>query len=195
MPVASARRASDIERSDADLVATIAAGDLSDLGHLFDRYVEDVRRLFTRLGVPACDLDDLVQQTFLEIPRASVSFRAGAPVRPWLFGLATILARRRRRSVSRMLARLQRWALEPRPAGSPTPAEQLEQTSEAHRAWTALEKISSKKREAFVLVALEGMSCVEAASTLGIPVATVWTRIHYARIELRDLLAASEGEG
>jgi RNA polymerase sigma-70 factor (ECF subfamily) len=192
--LAKAKSGRDVDRSDADLVAAIAAGNLSDLGHLFDRYVDDVRRVVSRLGVPACDLDDLVQQTFLEIPRASVSFRAGAPVRPWLFGLATILVRRRRRSVSRMLTRLQQWALEPRPADSKTPAEELELTSEARRAWTALESISPKKREAFVLVALEGMSCVEAASALGIPVATVWTRIHYARTELRQRLEASEGE-
>jgi RNA polymerase sigma-70 factor (ECF subfamily) len=182
------RTARDDEPVDAELIVSIGSGDLTGLGLLFDRYGEDVRRLLARIGVAASDLDDLVQQTFLDVPRASVRFRAGAPVRPWLFGLATIVARRHRRSVSRLLARLQHWALEPVLREVPTPAEECERSAEVKRAWVALESLSAKKREAFVLVVLEGMTCAEAAEVLGTPIATVWTRIHTARSELRHLL-------
>jgi RNA polymerase sigma-70 factor (ECF subfamily) len=172
---------------DADLVVAIAGGDLTSLGVLFDRYHDDVRRLLSRLGVPSSDLDDLVQLTFLDVPRASTRFRTGAAVRPWLYGLATIIAQRRRRSLHRMIARLTAWALEPT-VPVRTPAEECERSSEVERARRALAALPAKKRDAFVLVVLEGVPCAEAAEVLGAPVATVWTRVHYARAELRRLL-------
>ena len=178
--------------ADGDLVAAIASGNLTSLGVLFDRYYDDVRRVLSRLGIAPSDLDDLVQQTFLDVPRASTRFRPGAAVRPWLFGLATVVARRRRRSLSRMFARLQEWARQPPAAAAPTPAEKYEQSAEAQRAWRALASLAPKKRDAFVLVALEGLPCAEAAEALGVPVATIWTRVHHARIELRALLEERE---
>lgn len=178
--------------TDAELIAAIAAGELTSLGLLFDRYHDDVRRLLSRLGVPAFDLDDLVQQTFLDVPRASARFRPTAAVRPWLLGLATMAARRRRRSLSQMLARVSKWALEPDARCVPTPAEECERAVDAERARRALESLSAKKRDAFVLVVLEEVSCAEAAEILGAPIATIWTRVHYAREELRRLLSEDE---
>jgi RNA polymerase sigma factor (sigma-70 family) len=194
-PRLEASEPSRIERAAVDdrTIADIAAGNLSGLGLLFDRYAEDVRRLLSRLGVPPSDLDDAVQQTFLDVPRASVRFHAGAPVRPWLFGLATIVARRRRRALTRMLARLHAWAREPAPAPAESAHVEYELKVEARRAEDALQSISGKKREAFVLVVLEGMSGAEAADVLGVPVATIWTRIHHARLELRERLEKERG--
>jgi RNA polymerase sigma-70 factor (ECF subfamily) len=180
------------ELTDTELVIAIAAGELTSLGLLFDRYHGDVRRLLSRIGVAASDLDDLVQQTFLEVLRASVRFRTDAKVRPWLYGLATVVAHRQRRSLSRMFTRLQQWAREPKGERVPTPFEECERGREAQRARRALEALTAKKREAFVLVVLEGMSCAEAAEALDTPVATVWTRVHYARVELRRLLGEEE---
>jgi RNA polymerase sigma-70 factor (ECF subfamily) len=179
----------------ATLIAAIHGGDLSGLGVLFDRYGGDVRRLLLRLGVPPGDADDLVQQTFLDVLGASGRFHADAPVKPWLLGLAAMHARRHRRSVSRMIARVQAWARDPACAGDPvaiTPERRLVLSIEGARAQRALLRLSAKKREVFVLVALEGMSGAEVAHALHIPVATVWTRLHHARLELRAALA---GEG
>jgi RNA polymerase sigma-70 factor, ECF subfamily len=174
---------------DDALVASIGAGDLTGLGELFDRHGDDVRRLLARLGTPAADLDDLVQQTFLDVPRAAVRFRAGAPVKPWLFGLAAMITRRHRRSTMQVLGLLRKWTLERNIIMPPTPAEEVETSMEAMRAQRALEALSSKKREVFVLVALEEMSGEEVATALGIPIATVWTRLHHARLELKSALA------
>jgi len=43
-----------------------------------------------------------------------------------------------------------------------------------------------------LLADLEEVSCEEIASALGIPVGTVWTRLHYARRELQQQFAAEE---
>jgi RNA polymerase sigma-70 factor (ECF subfamily) len=174
--------------SDDELVASIRAGNLSGLGILFDRYGSDVRRLLVRLGVSMRDVDDLVQDTFLDCVGAAATYKPGLAVRSWLFGIAVILVRRHRRSLARMIARAQRWAVEwvePRVA---TPSDSLEWAQEAGRGQRALAALSPKKRAAFVLVVLEELSGEEAAAALDVPVRTVWTRVHYARREMMELL-------
>ena len=174
--------------SDDELVSVIRVGNLTGLGTLFDRHGACVRRLLLRLGVAPRDVDDLVQDTFLDCIVAAPSYRQGLSVRSWLFGIAVIVMRRHRRSLSRMVQRAQEWAakrIEPRVA---TPAEELEWTEEARRGQRALAKLTPKKRDAFVMVVLEELSGDEAAAALGVPVATVWTRVHYARREMTHLL-------
>jgi RNA polymerase sigma-70 factor (ECF subfamily) len=77
-------------------------------------------------------------------------------------------------------------------ASTATPPDDLEICALARRAERALDALSVKKREAFVLVALEGLTGEEAAIAMNVPVATVWTRLHHARRDLRDAL--EEGE-
>jgi RNA polymerase sigma-70 factor (ECF subfamily) len=178
IPIGAARA------SDDELVASIRAGNLSGLGTLFDRYGSDVRRLLLRLGVTPRDVDDLVQDTFLDLIVASGSYQQGLSVRSWLFGIAVVVLRRHRRSVGRMLARAQRWAARRIEARVTTPVDELEWTEDARRAQRALSTLSEKKRAAFVLVVVEELSGEEAAAALDVPVATIWTRVHYARKEM-----------
>ena len=173
--------------SDADLLARIAEGDVAALGPLFDRHIESVRRVIARLGVAASELDDVAQGTFLDVLDVARAYDGRPSARPWLVGLAVVRVRRHRRSIVRLAARLAAWAREPRPAVE-TPDLSAETLEEARRAQRALERLSQKKREVFVLVALEELPGNEVASALGIPVATVWTRLHHARRELRAAL-------
>lgn len=175
--------------SDQDLILWIANGNLEALGGLFDRYEADIRRFIGRLGVCVGDIDDLVQTTFLEVIRASARFDATLPAKSWLFGLAVVLVRRHRRSLSRAAARLLLRAGWPRPEDPQTPAAAFDADQDLQRLEAAFARLSSKKREVFTLVTLEGLSGEEVARTLGIPVATVRTRLHHARQELRASLA------
>jgi RNA polymerase sigma factor (sigma-70 family) len=180
------------EADDGELLARIAGGDLESLGVFFERHEPTVRRCLGRLGASRSDADDLVQTTFLEVVRAAVRFNPEYPVRAWLLGIATLMVRRHRRSVRRQAARLSTWAGVLRRELAPTPAELFERDDAARRMASALERLSPKKREVFVLVTLEGLSGEEAATSLGIPVKTVWTRLHHARLELRAALGEEE---
>ena len=177
---------------DGALLASIAAGDLSSLGVLFDRHAVDVRRFLGRLGVAEGDVDDLVQATFLTVLDAAATFRGSGSARAWLFGLAANLVRRHRRSLSRMAARIAAWAREPRPDKVPPPSDSVEASDGAARAIRALARLTPRKREVFILVVMEGLSAEAAASALGIPIGTVWTRLHHARRELRACLDLDE---
>lgn len=174
--------------TDAMLLAQIVEGDLHSLGVLFDRYEADVQRIVSRLGVADRDVDDLVQSTFLLVMRAAPNFKEAdesGSARAWLLGLATNLVRRHRRSLMRMALRVAAWAFERADESPPSPADALDAKEASLRGKRALELLSPEKRDVFVLVALEGLRGEEAAAMLRIPVATVWTRLHRARRELR----------
>lgn len=188
--MSAAPRLAPVSTSDAELLEAVAAGDLEALGVIFDRYERDVRRYLGRLGISAEDADDLVQATFLEVVRAAKRFDPERAMRSWLFGIATMMVRRHRRSVARTIARLAKWASLPRHQAPETPAESFESNETGQRFERAFDELSAKKRDVFTLVVVEGFSGEEAARALGIPVNTVWTRLHHARRELR---AALEG--
>ncbi len=175
---------------DAALVRAVSGGDLEALGVLFRRHERSVRRTLGRLGVPDADVDDLVQATFLALVETASRFDAARPVRAWILGITTMMARRRGRALGRAARQLALWArmLLDRGEPVPSPAELAERARALTLLARAIEGLSWKKREVFVLVTLEGMSGDEAALALGIPVNTVWTRLHHARSELRAAL-------
>ncbi len=177
--------------SDGELLAAVANGNLEALGRVFDRHGQSVRSFVRRLGVASSDADDLVQATFLEVVRAATRFDPRFPAKNWLLGIAHAMVRRHRRSLRRAAARLATVAGISRSTPPPTPAELFESDDTTRRLDLAFSRLSSKKREVFVLVTLEGLSGEEAARLLGIPVNTIWTRLHHARTELRTAL--SEG--
>jgi RNA polymerase sigma-70 factor (ECF subfamily) len=178
--------------SESALVERLAAGDLDALGKLFDRFEPDVRRFVQRLGVQTSDADDLVQLTFLDVAKSASRFDARCSARAWILGVAAIHVRRHRRSVARLLRAAAAHVFEARRPEGRTPDEMFDHEQSQARFRSALEKISDKKREVFVMVAMEGASGEEAAVAFGIPVATVWTRLHHARKELRAALSERE---
>jgi RNA polymerase sigma-70 factor (ECF subfamily) len=186
-----APRESDVaaRESDEALIAAVAGGQLEALGLLFDRFEPTIFRYVQRLGVSGADADDLVQATFLEVTRAAPRFDVNLSAKSWLLGVATILVRRHRRSFARSAARVLAWAhFGYESEQAPSAHDELERNEEQRRFREALDKLSPKKREVFALVVLEEMRGEDAARVLGVPVNTVWTRLHHARRELRSLL-------
>jgi RNA polymerase sigma factor (sigma-70 family) len=175
--------------TDGEILAAIANGNLEALGQLFDRHAHGVRSFLGRMGVVASDADDLVQATFLEVVRAAARFDPRLPARNWLLGIANAMLRRHRRSLRRAAVRIVVAAGLAPATLPPTPAELFDGDETTRRLDRAFARLSPKKREAFVLVTLEGLSGDEAAEALGVPVNTIWTRLHHARSELRAALA------
>jgi RNA polymerase sigma factor (sigma-70 family) len=174
--------------ADAAVLSKIAEGELDALGILFDRYEHVVKRFIGHLGVPTHDVDDLVQLTFLDLPGAASRFDDRWPFKGWLLGLAAVVVRRYRRSARRRAVRLAAWASQPWRHISPGPDQDFEQQEAAKLALLALQRLSHKKREVFVMLVFEGLSGADAARALDVPVATVWTRMHHARRDLRHFL-------
>ncbi len=183
MTRATSRQAALTEAADDALFEQMATGDLAPLGELFDRYHASVRHFLLRLQVDAGEVDDLVQETFLTASRAAGAFTPGAPGRPFLFGVAAQLVRRRRRGFARLRRMLESLGRHPS-APSTSPADRTEADQRTAALYAAIAKLSDRHREVLIMAELGEMSGVEVASALGLPPGTVWRRLSEARAEL-----------
>jgi RNA polymerase sigma-70 factor (ECF subfamily) len=177
----------DGQPSDAALFAAIADGDLGPLGVLFDRHHENVRQLLLRAAPNASDIYDLVQETFLTASRAAASFDGRESAGPFLAGVAVQLLRRRKRTFARLRNLLEAVGFAPQ-APQRTPEDGATARQEHDALHAALAGLSEDRRLAIVMVEWQGMSGPEVAKILGVPVGTVWRRLHEARTELRQAL-------
>jgi len=174
---------------DAALMRRIAAGNLAALGILYDRYFDDVREFISRATARAADTDDLVHDLFLSLTELASTYDGRPSARPFLIGIAAQMVRRRAQRLARVYRLLQvfretipRWVRR-------TPEDIAGDAEELDLMDDVLSRLSEEKRLVLLMVEREGLSGEEVACALGIPVATVWTRLHYARAELRSALA------
>jgi RNA polymerase sigma-70 factor (ECF subfamily) len=178
--------------TDAELLAQVAQGDLSPLGILYDRYHEDVRRFASRASGGAAHADDITHETFLTLAKIADRFDGRGSARPLLLGIAARLTQRHRRNLARWAEALGEIARSALGRSDPTPEGAASLTEDLRRFDEALARLSPEKRIVVLLVEGEGLSGEEVAQALGIPIGTVWTRLHYARADLRKALATPE---
>ncbi|MEZ4394412.1 MAG: RNA polymerase sigma factor [Polyangiales bacterium] len=186
---ARALRAAMLAVDEEALLARVAQGDAAALGAAFERWHRDVYRALARLRGTRLDLDDLVQTTFLALPDAAKNHQPGGSPRGFVLGVALQCARRERRRVFRRLqlwrAREDEMALLDGPSQPPDPERSALGREHLARFARALAALPVAQRETLLLVEMEGLRGEEAAAALGVPVNTVWTRLHHARAALR----------
>jgi RNA polymerase sigma-70 factor (ECF subfamily) len=176
---------------DARLVAAAAAGDRRAFADLYRRHLDSVYARLTRVVGPVPERDDLVQHIFLDVYRALPRFRGEAAFTTFLHRIVLNVAcehlerRRRGRGRSEPLDDRQLDTLM-LPAASPE--QRARHREELRRLFARLGTLSAKRRAAFVLVAVEGLTLEEAAALLGINVPAVKQRVLEARRELAQAL-------
>ncbi|HEY6462117.1 MAG TPA: RNA polymerase sigma factor [Polyangiaceae bacterium] len=161
----------------------LASGEIGALGELYDRHQEPLRVFVARATSDAEDVDDLVHATFLAAAEAASRYDGRPSCRPWLVGIAVRLLRRRRRAFGRLLAVFA--SIRGSKPGSVDPRPALDARTDVER---ALARLSEAKRIALLMAEAEGWSTPEIAEALGVPLGTVWSRLHAARRELREAL-------
>lgn len=166
-------------------VEEVAAG--LDIDALYAEHAGFLTRVLIRLVGDGPHVDDLLQETFLVAYRKRDTFDGRSAVRTWLYGIAARLAMRHRRGVGRFLRALGVFADEP-PRVARDPGDDLERARAAVLVRTVLERLPFKQREVFVLYELEELDGAEIAELLGIPVNTVWTRLHHGRKRFQELI-------
>ncbi len=173
------------DESDAELFAEMTAGNLTALGVLYDRHHPSVRRFVLRAAAGSHDAEDIVHDVFLTASRVAGTYDDRAGSRPFLLGIAANIVRSRRQKQARWRVAL--GLLEGAVTGifRRTPEDGASETEQLRLLDVALTRLSEEKRLVLVMIELEELSGEEVAAALGIPVATVWTRLHYARAELR----------
>jgi RNA polymerase sigma-70 factor (ECF subfamily) len=183
---------------DARLVAGAAAGDRRMFAALYRRHMLGVYQRLTRMIGPVPERDDLVQQIFIDVHRALPRFRGEARFSTFLHRIVVNVAcehlERARRGRARTRT-LPREDLEAMVAPDASPEARARHRQELARVFARLDDLSPKRRVAFVLVAVEGMSLGDAAALLGATPDAVKQRVREARHELAPARGPNEQEG
>ena len=147
---------------------------------LFVEHAADVLRWVIRLGGPHVHAEDVAQDVFATALRRHASFRGDSSPRTWLFAITRNVVRNaRRRSALRRFVGMDSV---PEPAAEgPSAEDALGATRRRRAVQEALETLSTKHREAIVLVDLEGLTAREAGALLGVPEGTISSRLHHGR--------------
>lgn len=180
-------------RDDQALVDACRAGQTQAFGELVRRHKDRLYPTLLRLCGSADDADDLLQDAFVRAFEKLGQYHGESSFYTWLYRLAVNLAlsgRRRRRKPPIRLA-------EVRPDGDFDPADDPEQSDPAlplmrdetdRRVQEALNALAPDHRDVIVLKEFDGRRYDEVAALLKIPVGTVRSRLHRARLELRERL-------
>jgi RNA polymerase sigma-70 factor (ECF subfamily) len=183
--------ATRVPAADEDkLITRAASGEREAFRTLYERHRGDVARLVFRMLGRRSDLEDIVQEVFVQVHRSLKDFRGQAKFSTWLHRVTVNVVLMHRRSArSRPV-----FADEPPgegldPADSMTPDEDAERRERMRAFARLLDRLADKKRIVFVLHELEGLPPSEIAKIVGAPVLTVRTRLFYARRELEAMLS------
>jgi RNA polymerase sigma-70 factor (ECF subfamily) len=176
------------ERSNHNsLVARVCAGDPTALAELYDQHASALLGFAKRLLGDADAAQDLVHEVFIGAPRSLAGFQGQSSVRTFLTSVAINHARHHVRSASRRRAAGDRMAREPEPEVG-TPEQEISRARLASALNSALDTLPIEQRVAFVLCEVEERTSREAAELIGVPEATVRTRLFHGKRKLREEL-------
>jgi RNA polymerase sigma-70 factor (ECF subfamily) len=157
--------------SDAELVSAIAQGDNEAVGAVWDRYAGLVRGVLrSSLGMDS-DVEDLLQEVFIAFLRGAQRVPAIESLRGYLIGVAVrmVMGELRRRRVRRWVKFLPGDEMSEFPA-APVDSESAEVLRALYR---LLDRMSQRRRLAFVLRYVQGLEVVEAAAVMQVSDSTI----------------------
>ena len=159
---------------------------------IFDRHAAEVYRfLARRVGEQLAD--DLTEETMLRAfeqrHRFDHSYRNCLP---WLYGIATNLIRKHRRSQARQYRALARLDVDPATDGhADTVSRRVSASAVARTLGPAIARLSRTERDILLLIAWERLTYDEVAIALDIPIGTVRSKLHRVRHKLAGALGGA----
>jgi RNA polymerase sigma-70 factor (ECF subfamily) len=140
-----------------------------------------------RLAPSESDAWELLQETWLKLFRSLSSLRDPQALPAFLYTMArnTALSRLRKRG----LAEVESYADEVHDESAGNDISDFDNAEEVHH---ALGQLPLLQREALTLYFLEDLSLDQMAATLEVPLGTVKSRIHYAKLAMRKILITTK---
>jgi RNA polymerase sigma-70 factor (ECF subfamily) len=178
----ASRAVSATTETDEQLMAAFKGGVADAFTTLFVRYKQPLFGFFLRRVADPSQAEELTQETFIAVLRATSRYEASALFRTWLYAIGfKILRAHRRKAAFRAMFQGEQ------PAGrEPAIEDDLDARLLVRE---AVGKLDPMHREVLLLREFEGLSYAEIAELLRLPVNTVRSRLFRARMALRDLLA------
>jgi RNA polymerase sigma-70 factor (ECF subfamily) len=197
-PVPASKRETSSNRAnvtptDADLIAAFVAGQTDAFGALVVRYQQRLIGSLTGVLGSSEDACDVAQDAFVLAFQNLAAFRGGSAFYSWLYRIALNAAasrKRRRQHVTTSLDGGDSRLGDPPdldPASQPDYVMEVDERRQLVR--RALAELAEDFRTVLVLKEMDGLKYEEIAEIVGVPLGTVRSRIHRARLELRDRLS------
>ena len=171
-----------------ELIERCRQGDTGAFRELFRRHREDVARLVYRLSGSRAEVEDLVQEVFLQVHRSLGDFRGDSRLTTWLYRVTVNVVLMHRRAARSRPILVDAGLAAPPVDLARAPDAETERRRRLAAFWRLLGRLSEKKRTVFILHELEGLSPSNISSIVDAPVLTVRTRLFYARRELMALM-------
>ena len=171
------------------LVARAKEGDMVAFRALYDANLKRVIAHVGRIMGPGSEVEDVVQNVFIQVHRSLPSFNGDSKFSTWLYrvtwnGTVSYL---RRRVPTVNLPALRQFAVNDQQWSK------LEARDKLRTLHAAIADLPPDYREAFTLFELEGMTLAEIAELTGDSLNTVASRVRRSRERLRSLLERAEG--
>ncbi len=186
----------DPETSDTALLEQARGGDRRALEALLGRHQRRVYRFGLKMCRDAEDAKDILQETLLAVARTVKDFRGASSVSTWMYTIArSFCIKKRRRS------KFAPTGEESLDGGSPgtealqvaDPSRGPDETLAGRQIEAALEQaiggLDPMYREVLVLRDVEGLTAPEVAEVMGLTVQAVKSRLHRARVAVREAMA------
>jgi len=172
---------------DRELVEQFARGDSHAFDTIVQRYEQRVYAIALRMTGNVEDARDAMQDVFLSALRALRSFRGDAQLSTWFHRVAVNasldMLRKRKRHVAEPIEEAGE-----RPSDEVGPEDAAARAARAAEVQRALLHVSADHRAVLVLHDLQDLDYAQTGAALDIPVGTVKSRLHRARIEMAALL-------
>jgi RNA polymerase sigma-70 factor, ECF subfamily len=166
------------------LIARCQQGEPEAFRKLFERERSRVHQLLYRVVGSNTHMDDLLQDTFLEVFRSLPSFRGESSIRTWIDRCAVRVAYAyfRRKARPGPLEEIQ----DSMGSGAPDPEQRTLGREAVSRLYSELERLDPKQRVAFTLSTIEGRTMLEVAEIMESTVAAAKVRVWRARRALES---------
>lgn len=189
-----------VNADDQRLIAECLMGKTTAFGELVSRYQNRLFNTVFRLLDHAEDARDVVQESFLNAYQALDSFKGDSLFFTWLYRIAVnsaISFKRKQRGARRLgVADVDRGGLEPQdPSEISQPDRVLQLADEERRIQAALARLSAEHRAVLVMKDIDGMKYEDMAEVLEVPIGTIRSRLHRARMDLRNIWQEMYPEG
>jgi RNA polymerase sigma-70 factor, ECF subfamily len=174
------------ERSDENLINSIAAGSQAAMRALYARHHVRIYHFIVRLGCDADRAEDVVSEVFLTVWRQASTFEGRSQVSTWIMSIArfrALTALSRRRDLQPDEESMEMVA-----DNADTPEQTVLHTDRRAQLRRLIAQMSPDHREVIDLVYYHDKSVEEVAKVLNVPKNTVKTRMFYARKSLARLL-------
>jgi len=191
-------------RGDAELLEASRGGDSEAFGALVLRHQDRLYQLAYRLSGNEAEAWEIAQESFLKAYRALASFRGESAFFTWIYRIALNEHRSRQRfravrprersleAAGRGNAEEERAGLKDQLASDgPDPSEEAGRAERKALVEQALARMEEEQRAIIVLRDIDGRDYEEIAEILGCPRGTVKSRLHRARLSLKELLSGA----